>query len=73
VRTHQRGDVWLANLDPVIGSEQGKPRPVVSRSRRSFASGPAEDDTVLCRVDIVVAYVDGVVPRLPQALSDKRR
>jgi len=29
VRTHKRGDVWLVNLDPVIGSEQGKTRPVV--------------------------------------------
>lgn len=29
VRTHKRGDVWLTNLDPVIGSEQGKTRPVV--------------------------------------------
>ena len=26
---YRRGDVWLANLDPVIGSEQGKTRPVV--------------------------------------------
>ncbi len=26
--TYKRGDVWLANLDPVIGSEQGKTRPV---------------------------------------------
>lgn len=24
-----RWDVWLANLDPVIGSEQGKSRPVL--------------------------------------------
>ena len=24
-----RGDVWLAKLDPTIGSEQGKTRPVV--------------------------------------------
>lgn len=29
MRTYRRGDVWLANLDPVIGSEQGKTRPVV--------------------------------------------
>lgn len=29
LRTCRRGDVWLANLDPVIGSEQGKTRPVV--------------------------------------------
>ncbi len=29
MRTHRRGDVWLADLDPVIGSEQGKTRPVV--------------------------------------------
>jgi len=26
---YERGDVWLANLDPVTGSEQGKTRPVV--------------------------------------------
>ena len=26
---YRRGDVWLAALDPVIGSEQGKTRPVV--------------------------------------------
>jgi len=26
---YKRGDVWLADLDPVIGSEQGKTRPVV--------------------------------------------
>ncbi len=26
---YKRGDIWLANLDPVIGSEQGKTRPVV--------------------------------------------
>jgi mRNA interferase MazF len=26
---YRRGDVWLANLDPVIGSEQGKTRPTV--------------------------------------------
>lgn len=24
-----RGDIWLAKLDPTIGSEQGKTRPVV--------------------------------------------
>ncbi|MFQ6117755.1 MAG: type II toxin-antitoxin system PemK/MazF family toxin [Candidatus Bipolaricaulia bacterium] len=26
---YRRGDVWLANLDPTVGSEQGKTRPVV--------------------------------------------
>ena len=29
MRRYRRGEVWLANLDPVIGSEQGKTRPVV--------------------------------------------
>jgi mRNA interferase MazF len=28
-----RWDVWLANLDPVIGSEQGKTRPVLVLSK----------------------------------------
>jgi mRNA interferase MazF len=27
--TVYRWDVWLANLDPVVGSEQGKSRPVL--------------------------------------------
>lgn len=31
--TFERWDVWLANLDPVIGSEQGKTRPVLIVSR----------------------------------------
>jgi len=26
---HQKWSIWLANLDPVIGSEQGKTRPVL--------------------------------------------
>jgi len=26
---HARGDIWVAALDPVVGSEQGKTRPVV--------------------------------------------
>lgn len=26
---YRRGDTWLANLDPVVGSEQGKTRPIV--------------------------------------------
>ncbi len=25
----ERWTVWLANLDPVVGSEQGKTRPVI--------------------------------------------
>ncbi|MEA3238217.1 MAG: type II toxin-antitoxin system PemK/MazF family toxin [Candidatus Bipolaricaulota bacterium] len=26
---YKRGDIWIADLDPVVGSEQGKTRPVV--------------------------------------------
>lgn len=26
---YQRWQIWLANLDPVVGSEQGKTRPVI--------------------------------------------
>ncbi len=26
---YRRGDIWLTNLDPVVGSEQGKTWPVV--------------------------------------------
>lgn len=29
MKIHQRGDVFLVNLNPVIGSEQGKIRPAV--------------------------------------------
>jgi mRNA interferase MazF len=31
--TVSRWEVWLANLDPVIGSEQGKTRPVLILSK----------------------------------------
>ena len=27
--TYHRGDIYLANLDPIIGSEQGGTRPVL--------------------------------------------
>ena len=27
--TPERWSIWLANLDPVVGSEQGKTRPVL--------------------------------------------
>lgn len=32
----ERWSVWLANLDPVIGSEQGKTRPVLVVSRSAL-------------------------------------
>lgn len=35
-----RGDVWLAALDPVIPGEQGGTRPVLVLSARSFNSWP---------------------------------
>ena len=28
-RRYRRGDVWTVNLEPVVGSEQGKVRPVL--------------------------------------------
>ena len=34
--TFERWSVWLANLDPVIGSEQGKTRPVLIVSRNTL-------------------------------------
>ncbi len=32
----ERWEIWLANLDPVIGSEQGKTRPVLVLSSSSL-------------------------------------
>src|SRR5260370_697511 len=35
----QRGEVWLADLDPIFGHEQGGRRPVLVLSVNSFNSG----------------------------------
>ena len=36
-----RGEVWLVNLDPVVGHEQGRTRPAVIVSTDLFNQGPA--------------------------------
>lgn len=37
-----RGDVWYADLDPVVGREQGGRRPVLIVSADDLNTGPAE-------------------------------
>src|SRR5947209_20458015 len=37
----QRGELWLADLDPTFGHEQGGRRPVLIVSVDSFNAGPA--------------------------------
>jgi mRNA interferase MazF len=34
--TFERWSIWLANLEPVIGSEQGKTRPVLVISQNKL-------------------------------------
>lgn len=36
-----RGEIWQANLEPTVGHEQGKSRPVLILSVDSFNNGPA--------------------------------
>jgi mRNA interferase MazF len=36
-----RGEIWLANLDPIRGHEQASTRPVLIVSTRTFNHGPA--------------------------------
>lgn len=43
----QRGDVWLADLDPTRGREQAGQRPVLVFSVDEFNRGPAELVVVL--------------------------
>lgn len=43
----QRGDVWLANLDPTRGREQAGTRPVLVLSANLFNAGPAGLTVVL--------------------------
>jgi len=38
----RRGDVWLANLDPVRGHEQGGKRPALILSTDSFNTAPSQ-------------------------------
>ena len=35
-----RGEVWLVNFDPVLGHEQGGPRPALVVSMTAFNRGP---------------------------------
>jgi mRNA interferase MazF len=37
-----RGEVWLADFDPVRGHEQGRQRPALILSTDQFNNGPAE-------------------------------
>ena len=37
-----RGDVWLVDLDPIVGREQAKCRPCLVVSSELFNQGPAE-------------------------------
>ncbi len=37
-----RGEVWIANLDPILGHEQGGQRPVLIISTNLFNQGLAE-------------------------------
>ena len=37
-----RGEVWYADLDPVIGHDQGGRRPVLIVSTDTFGSGPGD-------------------------------
>ena len=38
----QRGEIWIANLDPTKGHEQGHTRPCLIISVDSFNNGPAK-------------------------------
>jgi mRNA interferase MazF len=43
----RRGEVWLAQFDPVLGHEQGGVRPAVIVSIDSFNAGPSRMATVV--------------------------
>ena len=42
-----RGDIWLVNLDPVAGHEQGRTRPAIIVSANAFNNGPSQLVTVI--------------------------
>jgi len=37
-----RGEIWLADFEPVLGHEQGRQRPALVISNDQFNNGPAE-------------------------------
>jgi mRNA interferase MazF len=43
----RRGEVWLVNLEPVVGHEQGRSRPALILSADMFNAGPAGLVTVV--------------------------
>ena len=42
----QRGEIWMAWLDPIVGREQGGRRPVLVVSSNNFNALPSVEDSV---------------------------
>lgn len=51
-----RGEIWTATLDPIVGHEQGRKRPVLIVSTDKFNHGPADL--------VIVAPLTGTIRRL---------
>lgn len=54
----QRGEVWLVDLDPIRGHEQGRKRPALIISNDQFNNGPAG-------LIVVVPLTTTERPRMP--------
>lgn len=54
----RRGEVWLADFDPVRGHEQGRQRPALIFSNDQFNAGPAG-------LAVVVPFTTRERPRMP--------
>lgn len=53
----RQGDVWFADLEPVVGHEEGRGRPVVVVSTDEFNDSPAELVTVCPMTKTNLPYI----------------
>ena len=79
-----RGEVWLADFEPVRGHEQGRTRPALILSHNTFNSGAAglvvvvpttttKPPAKLARVRPEISPRDGGLPKASYALPEQIR
>lgn len=76
------GQIWLVNLDPVVGREQARIRPCLVVSNDTFNNGPADLVTILpitstyrqlsWFVEINLNVKSYIITNQPRTISKKR-
>ncbi|MFU8806583.1 MAG: type II toxin-antitoxin system PemK/MazF family toxin [Bradymonadaceae bacterium] len=65
------GDIWIANLEPVVGHEQGRTRPVLIVSKNAFNQLPLKLVWTVPLTTTQKDYPDWVPIEAPEAGLDR--